>query len=486
MLQNRTITGVLWNFLEQLSKRGISIIVTLILARFLVPEDFGLMAMMAVFVAIATALMDSGIKQAVIRKQNANQDDFNTAFYANLALGGIAYLTLFATAPMIADFYQEPRLVTLIRVAGVVVLIDSFRVIQTAILSRELNFKAQLQAIVPGTFISGISAVAIAYAGGGVWALVAQMIISATIVTLLLWFLVRWRPTLSFDKTSLKEMYSFGYKLFLSGLLETTFKNIYVIVIAKIFSSAIAGLYFFAERIKDLVVNQLVIAIQTVTYPALSSVQDDDVKLKAGYRKVLQATTFFIFPAVLMLAALAEPLFQVIFPERWLAAVPYLQLMCIAAVLYPLHSINLNILKVKGRSDLFLGLEVFKKAVLCLLLFLTFRYGVTAILVGRIVQSILAYIPNCYFSSRLIDYRIREQLSDVMPTLLLSIVISGSAYMLVRASIMPPLLKLLLFGFVGLFLYLLIAKLMKLESYQLAEGVLVQRLGWFQARKGEA
>lgn len=474
-LRSSVIAGVLWSFLEQLLRRGISIIVTLLLARFLVPEDFGLLAMMTVFIAIATALMDSGIQQAVIRKLEPDEAYFSTAFYTNLALGALAYTLLFVTAPFIASFYEELRLTLLIRVAGVVVLINAFQVIQVAMLSRDLNFKMQMKASVPAAVISGILAVVLAYMGFGVWALIAQTVLSALLIVLIYWWVQPWRPKAIFDLASLKEMYSFGYKLFLSGLLDTVSRNIYVLVIAKVFSAGVAGLYFFAERIKDLVISQLVSSVQKVTYPALSSLQDDNVKLKEGYRNVMQVTTFMLFPAMLMLAALAQPLFELFFPERWLPAVPYLQLMCIVGVLYPVHSINLNILKVKGRSDLFLGLEVFKKITLFVVLFISYRYGVIGILIGRGVQSLVSYAPNSYFSKQLIGYSVREQVQDILPSLGVAAAVSLTIYFVQHLLVMPPFMSLLVYGTMGLVVYLLLAKVFKLSAYLLAEKMIRKR-----------
>ena len=475
-LANKTTTGILWNFAEQLSMRGIGIVITLLLARFLVPADFGLVAMMTVFIAIAGNLMDSGFKQALIRKQGASQVDFSTAFYANLALGGLAYLLLFSAAPFIAGFYEETRLIDLIRVAGIAILINSFQVVQSTILNRALNFKAQLKATVPASIISGITAVVLAYIGWGVWALIAQMLIAAFLVTAFLWSMKLWRPTLTFSRQSLNDMFGFGSKLFLSGLLDTVFRNMYVVVVAKLFSATVAGHYFFAESIKNLIINQLVSSISTVTYPALATMQHDNVSLKAGYRKVIQITTFLLFPAMALMAALAESLFQVLLPNQWLPAVPYLQLMCIAGLLYPLHAINLDILKVKGRSDLFLYLEIVKKVSIVLILFVSVQYGVIGILIGQIISSVLAYLPNSYFSDKLIGYSVREQIGDFLPCLVLSGAIAGAVYVAVSVSTLLALAELIMFGIAAVMLYLIGAYALKLQALTLTLQVVKERI----------
>ncbi|MFO8021531.1 MAG: lipopolysaccharide biosynthesis protein [Perlabentimonas sp.] len=474
-LAAKTAIGVMWSFFEQLLRRGVSILVTLLLARFLVPEDFGLLAMMTVFIAIATALMDSGIKQAVIRKLDPGDTYYSKVFYVNIALGILAYSLLFFASPFIADFYDESRLTVLIRVAGCVVIINAFQVIQVAMLSRDLNFKLQMKANVPAGIASGTVAVLMAYYGFGVWSLITQTVLNALLVVVVYWWVQPWRPTKVFDIPSFKEMYRFGYKLFISGLLNTVSRNIYVLVIAKIFSASVAGLYFFAEKIKGLVISQLASSIQAVTYPALSTLQDDDRKLKEGFRSVMRVTTFMLFPAMLILSALAYSFFEAAFPERWMPAATYLQIMCIVGILYPVHSINLSILKVKGRTDIYLGLEVFKKITLFLILFVSHRYGVIGILIGSGVQSVLAYFPNSYFVNRLINYSVKEQLIDIMPNLGISIVVSSVVFWLSASLSFPPIIKLFLLSSLGASAYLILAKVLNLDAYQLLETMFIKR-----------
>ena len=475
-LKKRTTVGIIWNFAEQLAKRGLSIIITILLARFLVPDDFGLIAMMAVFLGVASRLMDSGFKEALIQKKDATDVDFNTAFYTNLLFGLIAYGLLFASAPYIADYYQEPRLVNLIRVAGLSIIINSFQVIQSAILSRELNFKAQLKATLPATVISGSIAVLMAYFGYGVWALIVQMLISSLLTTVFLWTMKLWRPKWIYSIDSLKTMFAFSSYLLIAGLSNILFNNMYVVVIAKYFGATLAGYYFFADRIKELVVSQLVASIQTVTYPALSKIQDDPVRLKSGYRKVIAITTFLLFPAITMLAALAEPLFRVLLSEQWLPAVIYLQLMCMVAILNPLHAININILKVAGRSDLVLYIGFFKKFMMILIFIISFNYGVIGILIGQIISSVLTYIPNTYYSSKLINYSVREQLADFIPTLLLAGTIALITYSLVLLVNWPAIIVLLIFGTLAIILYLLGAHLLKLHAYVLVKQMISEKL----------
>ncbi|MCC5797760.1 MAG: lipopolysaccharide biosynthesis protein [Methylophaga sp.] len=475
-LAQKTLTGLIWNLAEQFTVRGITVIVTLLLAYFLSPEDFGLLAMMVVFISIASALMDSGFKQALIRLPEATQVDFNTAFYANIVLGIISYLILFAAAPSIAGFYEEERLITLIRVAGLVVIINAFQVVQYARLSRALNFKVQFRAAFPASILSALVAITMAYLGFGVWALIAQMLVSAFVVTLCLWWQKIWRPTLSWSANSLKSMYDFGYKLFLSSLLDTGFKNMYVVVIAKLFTTSLAGLYFFADRIRELVIYQIVSAVQKVTYPALATLQQEPTRLKQGYKKVIAVTTFILFPLILFIAALAESIFHLLLPEKWWPASFYLQLMCLAGVLIPVHAINLNILQVLGRSDLFLWLEIIKKSIAVLILVISFRFGIIGILIGQIISSVLAYLPNSYYSKRLIDYPVSEQLTDFLPCLLLAGGIGIVIWWLQAALQWPDFIKLIVLAALAVSAYVIGAWLLRLHALELAQRLIVNRL----------
>jgi len=466
-LRHKTITGIIWTFLEQTFRVGIQTITTIILAWFLLPEDFGLMAMIAVFFAIANSLMDSGFSQALIRKKEVSQTDYSTAFYTNLVLGLLVYALLFASAPFIASFYDETRLIVLVRVVGLVVITNSFQLVQVADLTRKLNFKVQFKVTLPSAIFSGVVAVSMAAMGFGVWSLVAQMLISSFAATALYWIINKWRPSKDFSIESLNEMFGFGSKLLASGLMDTAFQNIYLIVIGKLFSATLVGYYFFAQRIQQLVMIELTSAVQKVTYPALSSIQDDNTALKAFYRRIIQVVTYIVFPCMIALAVLAKPLFSLMLKEDWLPAVPYLQLLCIAGLLYPLHSINLNILKVKGRSDLFLYLEIVKKLMIVIIILFSVQFGIFGILIGQIVSSVLAYIPNSYFSIKLIDYSVPEQLHDFIPTLLLAVTMGVVMYSIGLVLPLGNFAYILVIGLTGATFYVLTNHLLKMPAHLL-------------------
>jgi O-antigen/teichoic acid export membrane protein len=331
-------------------------------------------------------------------------------------------------------------------------------------LTRDLNFKAQFRITFISSILSAAIAIVMASQGFGVWSLVAQMLIAAFGSTLLFWITNKWKPTIVFSIQSLKEMFGFGSKLLLSDIINTTFQNIYVVVIGKLFLATYVGYYFFAQQIQKIITQQLTNSVQKVTYPALSTIQDDDEGLKNFYRKIIQVVTFVLFPSLIALIVLAEPLFSILLKDRWLPAVPYLQLLCVAGLFYPLHSINLNIIKVKGRSDLFLYLEVIKKIMLSIVLVISVNFGIFGILVGQIVSSVLSYIPNSYYSVKLINYSVSEQLNDFIPVLLLSICMGLLMYFIGLLLPFGDIIHLVVPGLLGVIFYVVSNYLLKTSA----------------------
>lgn len=458
-------------------RRGVATLTTLMLAWFLTPEDFGTLAMMMVFLAFADVLVDAGFSQALIRKESVTQRELSTAFFANISIAVLAYFLLFLCAPYIAFFYENPGLERLIRVAGIAIFFNALTVVQQAILSRALNFKLQLQVTLPAAVLSGVIAIICAYSGLGVWSLIVQVVSQSLLTSLLYWRLRLWSPSLEFGCNEFRELFTFGGYLLLAQMMNVPFKNMYVIVIAKVYASAIAGLYFFAEKIRDLILNQLVNAVQKVTYPALSQVQSENIKLKRSYRQIISVTTFLVFPVLILLAALVNNLFTLLLPTTWLAAVPYLQLMCLASLMYPLHAINLNILKVKGRSDLVLYLGVLKKTTAILIFIFTYQYGITAIIVGQLVNSVVGYIPNSYYSKRLINYSVREQLTDFIPTFLLAGTVGLCTWLIQSTLNWHVLIELIVLGVGASLIYLTGAWLLNLSAFGHTKRLVEVKLG---------
>ena len=465
-MMNKTAKGFFWNFLEITGSRGISIVITILLARFLTPDDYGLVAMVSVFFAIASAIMESGFQQALIRKQGITQCDYSTGFFSNILLGLFAYALLFFSANAIATFYNEPRLVILVRVVALIVVINSFKIVQVVYLHRKLDFRTLFLVSVPASIISSLVAVIMAIMGFGVWSLVAQMVLSPLLITLILWIHNKWILVFTFSVVSFKELFNFGSKILVSRLLNVFFDNIYVIVIAKFFSTNLLGCFFFAQKIQNMILHQLTVSIQNVTYPALATIQNDELRFKLAYQKVMRATAYLIFPAMALLIALAEPLFMTFLNPKWFPAIPYLQVLCISGFMYPLHAINQNLLQVKGRSDLFLYLEIFKKMTVVVVVYFTIPYGIMVMLIGRVIGSMLNYIPTIYFANKLVKYSIFEQIRDVLPT---SIAAAGSFFgvLLIKSVVKLPdsgIAVLILEGLFGLISFFFIAHFIHLDT----------------------
>lgn len=464
MISNKTITGIFWNFLEQCLRRGVTVIVTLLLAYFLSPDDYGIIAMLSLFLALGNALVESGFKQALIRKKNLTKLELSSVFYSNILLSLIAYVILFFTAPKIALFYDETRLVELIRFSGLLLILNSFHIVQTALFSKGMNFKVLLKANLPASFFSGFLAVILAYLGCGVWSLLFQMFFSSILISSILWFKSTWRPSFCFSFSSLKEMYLFGYKLLISSVLDIFAKNIAVVLIIKYFSVSLAGLYFFADRIKELLVSQLITSIQTVTYSSLSQLQHDDTRLIQAYKKILKLMSFIIFPTLLLFASVTPLIFEVFLPVKWASSAPFLQIMCVTSLIIPLISVNLNIIKVKGRSDWYLLLELIKKITGITTLLFTIGYGVEAVLIGQCVNLLVNYIPSVLIANKLVKYSLKDQFKDFFPSLLLSVLAGCISILLQSIFDLQAILILMLSLSVSIALYFFLAFALKMQS----------------------
>ncbi len=416
-LKNKTLRGLFWSFFEKAGQQCIQFIVGIILARLLLPDEFGLIAMLMIFMAIAESFINSGFGQALIQKQNATYIDECSIFYFNILVGFLAAGLLCLAAPWIAGFYNQPLLVPLTRALSLNMIINAFGLVQTTLLTKHIDFKTQLKVSVIATVISGSIGVTMAFNGFGVWSLVAQSLGSNFFRTILLWFFNTWRPSLVFSFVSLRGMFAFGSKLLLSGLISTIFDNLYLIVIGKMFSSVDLGFYSRAKGFQRLPVYNISGTVGRVIFPVFSLIQDDKPRLKRGVRKSLTTLAMINFPMMVGLAIVAKPLVLVLLTKKWLPCVPYLQLLCVVGMLYPLHVINVNVLIAQGRSDLNLRITLLKNTLKVAFLALTWRWGIEAILLGQITVSLVCYFVNTYYTSILINYTSREQIRDFSPYL---------------------------------------------------------------------
>jgi O-antigen/teichoic acid export membrane protein len=420
-LKSKTISGLLWSFIDKIAGSGITFVVGIILARLLSPKEFGLIGMITIFIAISESFIDSGFSQALIRKKDCTQRDYSTVFFFNLAIGVLFFLILFLLAPAISNFFDEPKLKMLVRVLGLVLIIDAFTIIQRTTLTKRVDFKLQTKVSIISSLCSGIIGITMAYMGYGVWSLVAKTLCQRFINSLLLWFWNYWKPQLVFCINSFRELFSFGSKLLISGLINTIYQNIYFLIIGKYFSAQELGFYTRAVQFKDLPSSNINGIISRVSYPVLAQLQDDPTKLKAGYKKLIKSTMFITFVLMLLMAAVAEPMIITLIGEKWRVSIEYLQLLCFVGMLYPLHALNLNMLNVKGRSDLFLKLEIIKKIFAIPTIIIGIYFGIKIMIIGMLFNSLFAYYLNSYWSGKLINYPIREQIADILPSFLLAL-----------------------------------------------------------------
>jgi len=421
-LKSQTIRGVFWSFIEKFGSQFILLISQIVLARLLDPRDFGLLGMLAIFIAISQAFIDSGFDNALIQKKDANQTDYSTVFFFNISIGVVLYLILFFTAPLIADFFRSPELVQLTRVVCLILVVNSFGLIQFVKFKIEMNFKAIAQVVVIANLLSAALGIVLALLNFGVWALAAQVIGIYFFRSILFWVKSTWRPSMVFSIKSFKGLFNFGSKLLLSGLISQTFENIYLLVIGRMFSATALGFYDQAKKFQQVPVATLAQVVGNVTFPAFSKIQDENEKLRLGFRKLIKLLVFINFPIMIGLAVMADPLLVVVLGDKWEPSVPYFQLLCIAGMIYTLHSSNLNILKVKGRSDLFLYLEIIKKAIVVLAIIIGLKWGIIGLIIGQIFTSFISFFINAFYTGKLISYTISNQLKDVSQTFYITIV----------------------------------------------------------------
>lgn len=423
-LRHKTIHGVGWSFIDNISNSGITFLVGLVLARLLTPEEYGIMAMITIFIAISNSIIDSGFSNALIRKTRIERVDYNTVFYFNLTVSILIYVLLHLAAPAISVFFKEPVLLAVIRIIGWVLIINALAIIPRTQFVRNVDFKTQTKVSLISSISSGVIGIGMALGGMGVWSLVGQQLSRQFLNTLFLWVYSKWHPVWEFSTESFKELFGFGSKLLLSGLLNTIYKNIYYIVIGRFYTSAQLGQYTRAEQFNMIFSSNLTSVVQRVSYPVLSSIQEEPERLREAYRKVIKITMLITFACMLGLAAVAKPLILILIGEKWLPAVYFLQIICFSGMLYPLHAINLNILQVKGRSDLFLKLEIIKKIIAVGPIVVGIIYGIECMLWGGVLISFIAYFLNSYYSANLINYPTSEQIKDILPTFLTSFVVA--------------------------------------------------------------
>ena len=464
-LKKQALQGLFWTFLEKFSSKIVGFVVSIILARLILPEEFGLLGLTYLFTGFATVLVSSGLSNSLIRSENLDNDDYSTVFYFNVGISIILYFILFFLAPYIAQFYQEERLSLIIQVNSVIFIFNALGSIQKTILTIELNFKRQMTVTLPALLISSLLAIWMAYYGYGVWSLICSSIVFSFMVAVQYWFYTKWKPVLVFNKEKFKTHFQFGYKLTLAGLVNILFINVYYIIIGKFFTLTQVGYYQRAESLKDLPVSNLSLVLDQVTYPVFSKIQNDPDKLRNAYKLMMQLAIFAIAPTMAILIVVADTLFITLYTEKWLPAAPFFQIMAVAAILYPVQVYNVNIMKIKGRTDLVFKIVLFTRVLSIGLIFAALSFGIYVLLWTQLFTAILFFIIYSYFSGKLIDYSTWEQVKDIFPSILLATIIGLGLHILyINIGQLGNIGQLIISIITGIFCYILAAYLFRMKQ----------------------
>ena len=429
-LKDKTVKGVGWSAVDNAAQYAVTFVVGVVLARLLSPDDYGLIGIIAIFTTVCTAIINGGFSTALIRKNDCTDDDFNTAFIVNLGLSLLLYAVIFFCSPLIARFFEKPALVALTRVSSLTMIIGALAIVQQTRLTKRIDFKTQTKISLISAITSGLIGIGMAIAGCGVWSLVFQGLSSQLLRTILLWVYNKWVPKLKFSKTSFNDLFGFGWKMMLSSVLDSVWKELYQLVVGKYYSAATLGQYTRAKQFSTLFSSNLTNVIQRVTYPVLSNIQDEKERMVAAYRRIIKLTMFITFACMFALGAVSEPLLYCLIGEKWHEAATYLPLICLVGSFSPLHAINLNMLQVQGRSDLFLFLEIIKKIIGLAPLAVGIFVGIFPMLCTSVAVSFINYLLNSYFSGKLLGYTSWKQLKDIAPSFFLALTMAVSVWFL--------------------------------------------------------
>lgn len=463
-LKNKTIKGVGWSAVDAVLGQGVTFIVGLVLARLLSPDEYGLIGICLIFTTVLNGIVDSGFSNALIRKKEVTEEDYNTMFMTNMAISIVLYFLLFIGAPLVSDFFHRDELTALVRVTGLILFLNALSITQITILTKKIDFKTKTKASLVSAIISGIIGIVMAFIGSGVWALVYQQLSKQLFYTLCLWVLNRWWPNFCFYKDSFKYMWSFGWKLLVSGILNNVWNQLYQVVIGRYYTSSTLGHYTRAHEYANIFSSNLTSIVQRVSYPALAEIQDDKERMLQGYRKVIKITMFVTAVCMISLGAVSEPLIYTLIGTKWHEAATYLPLICMSMSLYPLHAINLNILQVLGRSDIFLYLEIIKKIIGIIPIVIGVLFGIYLMLLVSIFTGVISLYLNTWYTGKTLNYTYWDQLRDIAPSYLTAFVIALAVYFL-KFLMLPYYLVLVLQVFVGIIVGFAFSEIFKFEEY---------------------
>ncbi|MDO5655740.1 MAG: lipopolysaccharide biosynthesis protein [Flavobacteriaceae bacterium] len=475
-LKQKTVQSIFWSALQQFGRQGFSFVFSIILARMLLPEQFGYIAMIMVFINVCTTLIDSGLTQSLIRDENEDHRDYSTVFFFNIVAGGILYLLLYFGAPYIAGFYDEPVLHNLIRWQALLIIIHALSLIQETQLIKKLDFKSQFFASLPSIIIAGCIAIFMAYKGFGVYAITAYYVLDAAIRAVFLWIISPFKPGFRFNTEKFKYHFKFGSHLTLAGVLDTAFNELYNIILGKYFSPAHLGFFNRAYSMQKLPVSNLSNILNKVTYPIFAKIKNNNPKLKEVYGKLMLAVFFIVTPTLLFMGILAVPIFRLLLTEKWLPAVPYFKILCIAGIAYPLSSYNINLLKIKGESAVILRLQLYKKFIFALSLSAIIIWGLYGLLYGILFNSIVAFFLNSYYSGRIINFSTTEQIKSMLPLGIISFISASVLFILSKLfKHLPDSMQLVMGISVGFLLYFILVYIFERKVFHILKEVIENR-----------
>jgi O-antigen/teichoic acid export membrane protein len=467
------ISGMLWSAIDKFAVQFGQFIVGIVLARILMPEDFGLVGMLSIFIAISQVFINSGMGSGLIQRQNRTKADFSTVFIFNLVVSIFFYCVLFISAPYIANFYNQPLLIPLTRILGINLIISSLAIVQRSKLTIAIDFKSIAKVNVIGVIIGGTAGIVAAKTGFGVWSLVIQTLLGSAATVGSLWFFSHWKPSLVFSKESFKALFGYGSKILVSGLYAQVLQNIYNITIGKAYPASELGYYTRTKQFADISSGTITSILDQVTFPILSSLQDDKVRLVSIYSRLIRMSSFFVFPIMALIALLAKPIVILLLTEKWVALIPLLQWMVFARIFYPISAINMNILKAIGRSDLYMKVDLSKFPLIILALVITIPLGVKAIIIGHVVTSAISFFINAYMPGKLFNYGGLKQLRDMLPYMFSTAVMVICVYFSIM-FIDSLILKLSIGGIVGAFSYWLMANILKVEELKEMKSLMIK------------
>lgn len=427
-LKDKTVRGVGWSAADTFLGQGVTFIVGLVLARLLSPDEYGLIGIVTIFTSILLGFVDCGFSNALIRKQEDDDEDYNTMFIVNLVISIVMYVLLFVGAPFIAHFFERPQLIGLVRVTGLLLIIQSLSIVQDTILKKRIDFKTKTKASVLSAILSGLVGIGMALLGFGVWSLVGQQLSRQFVYTVSLWVFNKWWPKLKLNLESLHYMWSFGWKLMLSGFLDRLWMQLYQVVVGKFYNPATLGQYTRSKEYASIFSSNLTNIVQKVTYPVLSQIQNNQERMVSGYRRIIKITMFVTAIIMIYMGAVAEPLIYCLIGPKWQQAASFLPLICISMSLYPLHAINLNMLQVQGRTDIYLYIEVIKKVIAVIPICLGIFVNIYWMLIGTIITGIIAFFLNSYYTGKKLGYSSWMQIKDVTPSYVVAFIVAFSVY----------------------------------------------------------